>query len=419
MEQFLRLTKKLLPQSVFTFFQPAYHFLISIAGALAYRFPSRHIKVIAVTGTKGKSSTVEILNSIFEEAGYKTAVLGTVRFKIGEKTERNLFKMTMPGRFFLQKFLRRAVKAGCSHAIIEMTSEGAKQFRHLFIDLDALVVTNIAKEHIESHGSFEKYVDAKVSIARQLARSRKPRRRLIINSDMKNADDFTKVQSLEVVPYSLKDAVDVRLSNSGAQFTFKGENITSKLPGEFNVYNCLAAATAAASFDIPSKITKKALENVERIRGRAEEVREGQNFRVIVDYAHTADSLEAIYKAFPGRKICVLGATGGGRDKWKRPEMGKVADAYCDAIVLTDDDSYDEDPRTIVEEIATGILHHTPETVLDRRLAIKHAFSIAKAGDTVLLTGKGTDPYLMGPNGLKTPWDDAQIAREELKNLSA
>ncbi|MBX4191957.1 hypothetical protein KW798_00510, partial [Candidatus Parcubacteria bacterium] len=161
--------KKILPVPVLG----AYHFLLAQVGALIYGFPSRTLFVIGVTGTKGKSTTTELINAILREAGYKTAVASTIHFTIGHESEPNLFKMTMPGRFFLQRFLRKAVSKGATHAVIEMTSEGAKQFRHKGIDLDALVFTNLAPEHIESHGSLENYVAAKLSIAKNMETSSK------------------------------------------------------------------------------------------------------------------------------------------------------------------------------------------------------------------------------------------------------
>ena len=183
METLLRIIKKIIPRNIFSFFQPAYHYLFALLAVLVYRFPSRKIKIVAITGTKGKTSTAEIVNAILEEAGYKTALAGTLRFKVGDEEERNLYKMTIPGRFFVQRFLRRAVNAKCDWVIIEMTSEGARQFRHKFIDFDALIFTNLSPEHIESHGSFEKYKDAKLSIARALANSPKRPRIIIANAD--------------------------------------------------------------------------------------------------------------------------------------------------------------------------------------------------------------------------------------------
>ena len=163
--------KKFIPESLTRRIRPIFHYLVAIYGAVRYKFPSRRILVVAVTGTKGKTTTTELVNAILEEAGYKTALASTLRFKIGDGSERNLFKMTMPGRSFLQNFLREAVDNKCDWAVIEMTSEGAEQYRHKFISLDALIFTNISPEHIESHGSYEKYLEAKLSIAKSLEKS--------------------------------------------------------------------------------------------------------------------------------------------------------------------------------------------------------------------------------------------------------
>ncbi|MFM2374553.1 MAG: hypothetical protein RLZZ234_548, partial [Candidatus Parcubacteria bacterium] len=179
MSTLLYYLRKLIPRPLFALVRPLYHYLMTTLGAVWYRFPSRHITVIGVTGTKGKSTVTELINALFEADGRRTAVAGTIRFKVGEATEPNLHKMTMPGRFFMQRFLRRAVDAGCSVVILEMTSEGAKQYRHKWIDLDALVFTNITPEHIESHGSFEKYIAAKFELAKSLERSKKRPRRAV------------------------------------------------------------------------------------------------------------------------------------------------------------------------------------------------------------------------------------------------
>ena len=187
MEKILSSIKKVVPKSVFDFLRPIYHYKLALLGTLVYRFPSRKIKVVGVTGTKGKSSVVEILAAILEKAGFKVASQSTVRFKIGKEIRRNLFKMTMPGRFFIQKFLRQAVGAKCDYAVIEITSEGARQYRHKFIALDALIFTNLAPEHIESHGGYEKYLDAKLSIARALSKSSKKTKFMIANADDKES----------------------------------------------------------------------------------------------------------------------------------------------------------------------------------------------------------------------------------------
>lgn len=421
MEQLLAQIRPLIPKRIYRALQPAYHRALAFFGALRYGFPARELYVVAVTGTKGKSTATEIINAILEEAGYTTALSNTIRFKVADESEPNLFKMSMPGRFFMQHFLRRAVDAGCTHAVIEMTSEGARFFRHFHIDLDALVFTNLTPEHIESHGSFEAYRDAKLSIRDSLIHSHKKHKAIVANRDDAYGPLFLEVpDSIAQYPYSLKQVVPHAENDRGVLFTFEKMSIHSPLLGVFNVYNILAAATLARTLDIPLTTIKRAVEKLSLVKGRVQKIDEGQRFTVVVDYAHTADSLEQLYKAFSGgRKICVLGNTGGGRDTRKRPAMAKIAEQYCGEIILTNEDPYDEDPRKIVQDMIDGMTDHEPMVIMDRRLAIRYALTRAREGDTVLITGKGTDPYIMGPDGSKTPWSDENVAREEIRLRTA
>lgn len=397
-----------------------YHYGLAFVSVVYYRFPSRSLIVVGVTGTKGKSSTTEILNAILEKNGYRTALSNTIRFKIAANSRPNLYKMSMPGRFFMQKFLRDAVNAGCTHAVIEITSEGARQFRNKWIDLDAFIFTNLSPEHIESHGSYEKYRDAKVSIAREIEKSHKPKKSLFINKEDAEAHRFLAITADEKITYSINDANSYQIRNDGIFFTWKGLAIKSPLTGLFNLYNILAAATCADAMGVDKNVIKSALESFGEIKGRVERVNAGQNFTVVVDYAHTIDSLEKLYQAFPDqKKICILGNTGGGRDMWKRPGMAKVAEKYCDHIILTNEDPYDEDPRKIVDEMQAVISGKPCEIIMDRRAAVARALALAKAGDAVLISGKGTDPYIMGPRGTKIPWSDAKVAEEELEKMLA
>jgi len=414
-EKILNFVKRLIPRKLFKKIQPVYHYLLALLSALIYRFPSRHIKVVVVTGTKGKTSTAEIINAILEEAGYKTALAGTLRFKVGDQEERNLFKMTMPGRFFVQNFLRRAVNAKCEWAVLEMTSEAAKVFRHKFISLNSLVFTNLSPEHIESHGSFENYKNAKLSLARALASSPKRPRILVVNADDPHAKDFLACDADIKKTYSIKDAEPYKIEKNKTVFSFNGTPLEAHLYGIFNVSNMLAGISFARALGISNDIIRHALGKFKGIRGRVERVNAGQDFDVIVDYAHTVDSLEKVYGVFKGtRKICILGGTGGGRDSGKRPAMGRVASLHCDKIILTDEDPYDEDPKKIVSDILAGIEKGKAEIIMDRRQAIAKGIKYAQKGDAVIITGKGTDPYIMQANGNKTPWDDADVAREEL-----
>ena len=418
MDTILRAIEKYIPKKVYRFFQPVYHYTLATTGATLYRFPSRKLYVIGVTGTKGKSSTVEFVNAVLESSGKKTAVLSTIHFKIGDTIRPNKYKMTMPGRFFTQKFLRDAVDAHCTHAVIEMTSEGARFFRHKHVHLDALLFTNLSPEHIESHGSFDKYKQAKMKLVHQLTKSNKPLRLSIANTDNEHAPSFLINDVEKNIGYSLNDVEIISQDANKSVIKWHDTEITIPLPGTFNISNAIASLTLAYELGISNEDAKKGIESLKIIRGRVEKVDVGQDFDVIIDYAHTDDSLRKLYEAFlSSRKIAVLGSTGGGRDVWKRPVLGEIADELCDEIIVTNEDPYDEDPMKIIWDVAHGVKKHTPLIIPDRREAIAKAISLAKTGDTILITGKGTDPYIMGPNNTKEVWDDATVAREELGKL--
>ncbi|MCK5592436.1 MAG: hypothetical protein KAI72_10815, partial [Candidatus Pacebacteria bacterium] len=255
-----------------------------------------------------------------------------------------------------------------------------------------------------------------LSIARELESSCKKKTTIIANIDDKEGKKFLEVDTAKKIPFSLNDLISYELKDDGIDFIYIGENYSSPLLGKFNLYNILASVLFARSIGISKEDIKYALKGFSGIRGRVEKVQGGQDFDVVVDYAHTADSLEQFYGAFKEKKkICVLGSCGGGRDTWKRPAMGAVADTHCDSIILTNEDPYDEDPMKIINEVAEGAKNHKPVIILDRREAIAHAIREAQTGGAVLITGKGTDPYIMEADGKRTPWDDATVAREELE----
>jgi len=417
--------KRLVPKPLLNIVRPPYHYALAYLASLRYSHPSKEIILIGVTGTKGKSTTTEIMTKILEASGHTVASLSTIQFKIAGESERNLFKMTMPGRFFVQKFLRDAVSAGCTHAVVEITSEGAKQYRHRFLELDALIFTNLTPEHIESHGSFEKYKQAKLSIAKRVEDSKKSPRYLVANTDDAHGADFLNFKVENKLPYSLKDLSLYSLHRDSVSLVFGDTTIRVPMIGLFNVYNLLATITLARALGSTFTQIDKALRDLKPIAGRVEKFTTSKDapkhITAVVDYAHTTDSLEKLYQAFPEQyKVCILGNTGGGRDTWKRPEMGAIADRYCDQIILTNEDPYDENPRQIVDQMAKGIERKEKlEIIMDRRHAIATAFAKAPADSVVLITGKGTDPYIMGPNGSKQEWSDAEVVKEELKNLSA
>ncbi len=428
METVLYWLKRVVPRPLISIVRPPYHHALAYLGSVIYRRPSRDLFMIAITGTKGKSTVTELVSAILAADGKRVASLSTIQFRIGEKTERNLFKMTTPGRFFIQRFLREAVDAACTHAVIELTSEGARQFRHRYLELDALVFTNLTPEHIESHGSFEQYRDAKLSIARELAASGKQPRYIVANVDDEYGQDFLGHKVEERLPYSLTNLKLHTLHKDGIGLVMQDgdEEVTIRVPlvGRFNVYNALAAITLTRALGVNLRTIERALASLAPVRGRVEHFTSprgaAKHITAVVDYAHTPDSLRQFYEAFPNvYKIGVLGNTGGGRDTWKRPEMGALAAEHCDRVILTNEDPYDEDPRTIVEQMAKGIEDTTKlDIIMDRRLAIQTALEECPDGGYVLISGKGTDPYIMGPHGHREPWSDAEVVQEELAALA-
>jgi UDP-N-acetylmuramoyl-L-alanyl-D-glutamate--2,6-diaminopimelate ligase len=412
MKEFL---KTLIPPDILNIYYRAW----GAVGALLFLYPSHKLFVVGVTGTKGKSTTVELIRSVFEGAGLKTAAASTIRFTIGGQSERNLFKMTMPGRFFLQQFLRKARAQGCTHAVIEMTSEGARQFRHQGLALDALVFTNLQPEHLESHGGMEAYAAAKLVLAKHLEESSKRPRYIVANIEDSYGKKFLEVNVEHKAPFSLKDAEPYNTDGKSVRFVYKGKELfTVPLPGVFNIKNILATLALGEAIGLPLATMRRTLERQKPIEGRQERIEKGQPFAVVVDNAHTPDSLKALCEAYGGKRLVgVLGSMGGGRDKWKRPLMGKIADEHCAVAILTNEDPCDEDPQAIINDLSRGFIHKKPRVILDRRAAIREALREAKPGDAVLITGKGTDPYIMGPKGTKQEWSDKKVAEEELVKL--
>jgi UDP-N-acetylmuramoyl-L-alanyl-D-glutamate--2,6-diaminopimelate ligase len=321
--------KRSIPKPLLRLLRPPYHFLMAALASVYYRNPSKHLTVIGVTGTKGKSTVTELIATILRADGKTTASLSTIQFHYGQSSERNLYKMTQPGRFFGQRFFAKALQEGATHAVMELTSEGAVQYRHRFIDLDALVFTNLTPEHIESHGSFANYKTAKLEIANQLTRSRKRPRYIVANTDDEHGADFLATAVEQQLGYGLRDLKLHTLHRDGVSLVFQDgdEEVTIRVPlvGRFNVYNALAAITITRALGVSLRTIEKAMRDLQPIRGRVEHfsstLADGRSVTAVVDYAHTPDSLTQLYEAFKDYpKVAVLGNTGGGRDTWKRPE---------------------------------------------------------------------------------------------------
>ena len=374
-----------------------YYFCWALFGALIFWFPgeSKNLKIIGITGTSGKSTTTDFITRILEEAGEKVASISTIRLKVGEEEKENKYKMSMPGRFVIQRFLSDAVKAECSYIVLEVTSEGIRQFRHKFINFDTAVFTNLTPEHIESHGGFDNYRNEKLKLFKATKNIH------VINADDENSKYFLDIPAKQKIVFSIKDKEKL--------------NLKLNLEGDFNYMNAMAAISVAKAYGINFEICKKALEKAKGISGRMEVVAETP-IKVIVDYAHTPAQLEAVYKTFKDESlVCVLGSCGGGRDKWKRPVLGEIAKKYCKEIIITNEDPYDESPIEIMNQVAETAGPNVKK-ILDRKDAINSAIKLAKSGETVIITGKGSEPWMCLEKGKKISWDDRQIARDALKN---
>lgn len=419
-----------------------YHLAWAYLSARYYGFPSRKLVVIGVTGTNGKSTVVWLLARILEHAGYRVAASSSIEFQLAEKRWTNTFKMTMPGRGYLQRFLRDAVRAACTHAILEVTSEGVRQHRHRFIDFAVSVFLNLSPEHIERHGSYAKYRKAKRDFFRR-------GKTLVLNTGFAEAPFFLQgVGKKRLVAFRAgAQAADVSLPQGSEEFfaenivaTPEGIAFTLRLrsgqavhdihiavpiSGQFNVENVLAAMAAASAAGVPVEAAIAALQRINGVPGRFERIPNERGIVIIVDYAHTPTALQSVYesvKAEAPTLTCVLGAAGGGRDAWKRAELGKLASQYCEKIFVADEDPYNEDPNKIRDMVMDGARAasygaHITE-LADRREAIRKAILATSSGSAVVITGKGSEPWMMLAKGEKLAWDDRQVVREELQKLA-
>ncbi len=399
-----------------------YHFFVSWLGAILYGHPSRNLIVIGVTGTKGKSSTVELIADIFRRSGIKTASLSSAYMRIGDVAVASPSRNTMPGRFFIQRFLARARRQRCKAAVIEVTSQGVLQWRARFIDFDAGLITNLHPEHIEAHGSYEKYRSAKVKFFKDVnLYSRKPDKHFFFNRNLHDQNYFIHAVAAEnIIWYSRLDFIALHAKNRA--------ELNPWFLSDFNLENAAAATAAAEYFSVKPTAVGATLKNFSGLAGRVEFIRGSvlkQGRRelrtAVIDSALTPDSLKALYTFLKtqlskgGELMAVFGSAGGGRDKWKRPVLGKIAEEYCRKIYLTTDDPYNEDPKKIALDIKKGINNSNKcEIILDRAQAIKTALLEATEKDIVAITGMGSQLYSYGRHGKKIPWSEKRATESIL-----
>ncbi len=504
-----------------------YHLFLAWLGAVIYRNPSRELIVIGITGTKGKTTSVELLRAVLQASGRKTAMLSSANIAFDNESQSRTGN-TMPGRFFIQKFMRQAVSKGCEYAVFEVTSQGVVQHRHRFIDFNVAAVTCLHPEHIESHGGYEQYREAKATFFRDTARlSRKQDKKFFINSEMTgggdaqffedavrhpthlrqgfggqagkghfgtvtyyNKADFVRNElqgdtsrphtRLASAPRQQPDlsntrsdgetAARLRLdgsdkvvgksgavpsgSDSSAQLRrYASEPMTSHmvssaslasgadesrtrgggeagvgsvsswLQSDFNLENAAMVFAIARALGLTKESILATFKEFAGVAGRLEFIR-GAGRTAVIDYALTPGSLKVLYAYLktlvqPGGKlIAVFGSAGGGRDTWKRPELGKLADEFCDKIYLTTDDSYDENTEHIINDIKKGISSAEKcEVIINRAEAISEALRGAGEKDIVAITGMGSQSYTYGPGGKKLPWSDKAAVEKTLRTL--
>ncbi|HRY82569.1 MAG TPA: UDP-N-acetylmuramoyl-L-alanyl-D-glutamate--2,6-diaminopimelate ligase [Candidatus Moranbacteria bacterium] len=434
--------KKLVPQSI----KNIYHLFQAVLANLIYGFPSKNIKVIGVTGTNGKTTTVQMITKILEESEKKVAMASTINFKLGEKEWVNATKFTTLSSFKVQKFIKEAVKTGCEYLVLETSSHSLDQFRTWGIKYDTAVITNITREHLDYHKTMEEYRRAKLKLFKNA-------RVVVVNLDMEKPQNFIKFGEENIFGYTMENqkskiknqndnikfkiiqAKDIELgidyakykisAQGGPAFGWQDTNFRLNLLGKFNIENALAGTCVGLAYGISLETIKNALEKIKGVPGRMERVPNDEGIEIIIDYAVTPDSLEKVYSLISQSKkenakiISVFGSCGE-RDRGKRPIMGEIVSRYADYIILTNEDPYGEDPEQIIGEVESGIKKHELGKnywiIMDRREAIKKALQIAKPGDIFVITGKGAEE-VMAIGEKRIPWNEKKVIQEVLQEL--
>lgn len=413
-----RFLSQLLPQGVKNF----YHLLQAVVACVSFGFPGKKLYVIGVTGTNGKTTTSQFIARILAASGKKVALASTINFQIGERVWVNSSKFTTLSAWKLQKFLRQAVAEQCAYAVIETSSHALDQNRVWGIPYEIAVMTNVTREHLDYHGTMERYREAK---CRLFQRAKKA----VVNLDMEEPAYFCGTGE-KALTYSTKNpqahllASDVTLDFKGTEFTADGVRFHLQIPGLFNIENALAALGVARLLEVSFETAQEALASVVGVPGRMELVPNHINADILIDYAVTPDAFEKLYASvlplkIPGSKIIHVFGACGDRDRGKRPQMGEIASSYADIVILTNEDPYHEDGERIIDEIEQGVTKKKDKDyfrIFDRRQAIRKALSLAEIGDIVLITGKGAEETMaFGDDRL--PWKERQVIEEELQSL--
>ncbi len=396
--------RKFIPECVIN---NLWHLPKAVLIAILFSFPGRKLTVIGVCGTKGKTSTAYLITKILNYAKYKTALFSTAAIYLDNKETPNHLKLTTASALFLHKFITKAIKTNTKYLVLEVSSHALKQYRTWGIPISYVVLTNLMSDHLEYHHTTADYQDTHLVLLNNVNL-----KQAILNGDDPNLDRYTKLNFPKTI-YHKNDSLDQKL-----------RTINLPLLGEFNFYNALAASHLALKLNINFETITKALENINNIPGRLEFV-QNQPFKVIVDYAHSVESLKTVLpvvKKVAERKIIVVFGACGDRDPNQRPKMGEVLSAYADIIIITNDDPFTENPENIANMVLKGISTSNKSNlvqvfkILDRQVAIEKALSLAEPNDIVLILGKGAEQWQVFKDK-KIPWDDRQITRQLLQKL--
>lgn len=412
--------KRFLTSLVPQVFKNWYHLGCAVVASVYFGFPAKHLVVIGVTGTNGKTTTTQMIGKILREAGIKAAVASTIDFWMGDEERVNTSKFTTTSAWKLQQFLREAVDKGMTHAVIEISSHALDQHRVWGIPYEIGVITNVTREHLDYHKTMERYREAKQKLFTVSKYA-------VVNLDMEGPEYFAgeHFKHGRAVTYSTKNlnadvlAKTIRLNFTRTEFRVDEEEFLLTLPGVFNIENALAAIAVANLLQIDTRVTSKALAGLAGIPGRMECLESKDGVDIIIDYAVTPDAFIKLYDLvrplkIPGTKIIHVFGSTGERDRGKRPMLGAIASEYADVVILTNEDPYYEDGEQIINEIEAGLTktrHHQYYRIYDRHEAIAKAVSLAERGDILLVTGKGAETS-MAIGDQRIPWNERGIIEE-------
>lgn len=450
---FRSVVKKFIPRNLFSKVEPYGHLGEAIIENVLFGFPTRGLKVIGVTGTAGKTTTCTLITHMLRESGYKVAMITTVAIDCGDGrgAQSNSTRMTSLGSLKLLRVAKKMKAAGGEWLVLETTSHALAQHRVWGVPYSIVAFTNLSHDNFDYHGTFENYRAAKLMMFKQCKRNRRGLRTGIVNADDPNGHFFAEAIA-HPVTFGVKNgdlrARDIKLTPSGSHFRATvGDDeydITSQLPGEFNVYNCLTAIGVSRAAGLTCEQIERSVASLQSVEGRMNNIDEGQNFGVIVDYACTPDAFDKIFAAIKpvvkGRIITAFGSAGR-RDELKRPIQGEIAGRNSDIVILAEEDDRDQDGMKILEEIAAGV--EKAGKVKDRNLllihnreaAVQKAIDLAKPGDMVLLLGKGEERVIItnkpgfapspghifneATDTIRRPYNETEAARAALKNRLA